>query len=184
VKERVVTIATDISRNIVSLCVFQDVWNTSPVLANMGISEPVVVGAPAAAAAPAGAVCACVARRGANLLLHYLIVHIRATALRRIQLWRSLLRQSSRYEFTFARAPPRHLSRVARSQAPAPVLDADAAMGAGGAGAGGSGAGGAGAQRKRRAGARADGDDAAAGAPEPVENKSQRGRPRIARKWG
>ena len=62
------------------------------------VPEPVVVGAPAAAAAPAGAVCACVARRGANLLLHYLIVHIRATALRRIQ-----LRQSSRYEFTFAR---------------------------------------------------------------------------------
>ena len=39
VKARVVTIATDISRNIASLSVFTDVWNTSPVLANMGISH-------------------------------------------------------------------------------------------------------------------------------------------------
>ena len=50
------------------------------------VPEPVLVGAPAAAAAaPAGAVCACVARRA--WLLHYLMLHCRAATLRRIQLW-------------------------------------------------------------------------------------------------
>ena len=55
------------------------------------VPEPVLVGAPAAAAAapagaaPAGAVCACVARRA--WLLHYLMLHCRAETLRRTQLW-------------------------------------------------------------------------------------------------
>ena len=129
VKERVVTIATAISRSIACLPVFRDVFKSSPVLAKMGIAHsctfvPVVVpAAPGAAHVPGD----------------------------------------------------------------------DGAMGAGCVGAGGAGAGGAGAvvPRKRarsagaraagRASARADGD-VAAGSHEPVEDNSQRGRDRFARK--